>query len=282
MIGLCVVAACALAAIGGASTASATAKFGVCVAAKKAVYADSNCKEPAMKKGVPAPTKGKFEFEGAGECYPTKHGNYADNVCSKLAEKKGAPAPGKGKFEKAPLPTAEVTGAEAKLKSAAGTIKCASSKGTQTITSPTSLDSITTFKTCEGAGNKCTSAGKAEGEITTYELDGVLVEPKPGTASINITGDGSDGFGSAEEGKLLAEFSCVVVGVRVSAGPLGGALSPVNVMGTTETTTFEELVEQGLKAEFGAPPAFGGAPISSEQIGSVTATNPVPFEVHAP
>jgi len=292
MIGLCVVAACALAVIGGTATASAAskAKFGVCVAAKKAVYADSNCKEPAMKKGVPAPTKGKFEFEGAGECYPTKHGNYADNVCSKLAEKKGAPAPGKGKFEKAPLPTATVTSGPAELVTKKGAVKCLSSSGTQSILSPTTQTATTTFEGCTLLGQKCHNETNPEGVIKTFLLNGVLVEPAAGKASINLTGTGKDGHpgvgaegAGKHEGQYLAEFTCTGVADIRAYGKLGGALTPVNTMGTTVTTTFEKGVEQELVSDFAAVGTefspFEAEP--SEQLGSVLATSATTSEVHA-
>jgi hypothetical protein len=271
MIGLCVVAACAFAALAGASTASA-ASFNVCVPAKHGNYADAACSKLAEKKGAPAPGKGKFEKAAVGSCVPQKHGEWKDAACTVHGEKKGLPVAGKGKFEivKAPGP-ASVVGGAAELKSAAGKITCTASSGTEQITGAKSITATTTFTGCETAGNKCSNG--AEGEIKTFQLHGVLVEPTPGKASINLTGEGKDGLGAPNEGKYLAEFGCVVAAVRVEGGPLGGKISPVNSFSTTHTTAFEELVEQGLTAEFG-PPGFGAGTktFPSEQIGSVTAT----------
>jgi hypothetical protein len=276
MIGLCVVAACGLAALAGASTASA-AKFSVCVPSKHAVYANSTCTEVAMKKGVPS-GKGKFEKVEAGTCVPAKHSVYEDAACSKVAMKKGVPS-GKGKFEKAGG-TAKVTGAHAELVSAAGTIECSSSSGTETFTGGKSLTAVTIFKGCETKGAKCQNTATA-GEIATFELIGKLVEPAAGKASINLTGNGNDG----KKAGLLAEFGCTgVAAVRVSGGPLGGKISPVNTWGTSSTTTFEKEVEQGLTAEFG-PAGFPPAEtlvLPSEQIGAVTAVTALPVNVEAP
>jgi len=273
MIGLCVVAACAFAALAGASSASA-ASFNVCVAAKHGNYADSACSKLAEKKGKPAPGKGKFEKAEVGSCIAQKHGNYADAACSKLAEKKGKPAPGKGKFEKVAAPgPATVAGGAAELKSAAGAITCTSSSGTEQITGGKTITATTLFKGCETKGQKCENVGA--GEIATFQLHGVLVEPSAGKASINLTGEGK-GSPGPNEGKYLAEFACVgVAAVRVYAGtgPLGGKITPVNTFSTTHTTAFEELVEQGLAADFGTPGfGVGTKSFPSEQIGSVTST----------
>jgi len=286
MIGLCVVAACAFAALAGASTASAAgAKFNVCVAQKKGNYSDAACEKLAEKKGKPAPGKGTFEKKGAGECYPAKKANYADAACSKLAEKKGKPAPGKGHFEKAPTPSATVKGGAAELKSPAGSIKCTASTGTQQITGPTTLTAATTFTGCAAGGvAPCNSAGKASGEITTYALNGALVSTGSKKAAIHLTGEGKDGLAGPHEGKYLAEFECPAasLAVRVYGGPLGGNLNPVNVVTTTETTEFQAGIEQGLLADFG-PPGFVGASenVPSEQIGNVVATSGA-SEIEAP
>jgi len=283
MIGLCVVAACAFAALAGASTASA-ASFNVCVPAKHGNYADAACSKLAEKKGLPAPGKGKFEKAAVGSCIGQKHGNYADAACSKLAEKKGVPAPGKGKFEKvAPPAAATVAGGHAELVGAAGAIKCTASTGTESITGGKTITAKTTFTGCELKGAKCQNTA-TEGEINTFKLHGVLVEPSAGKASINLTGEGSDGLGGPHEGTYLAEFGCPpVAAVRVIKGPLGGKISPVNTFSTTHTTTFEEKVEQGLEGEFG-PAGFPPAETltaPSEQLGSVTATG-ASVDVSAP
>lgn len=279
MIGLCVVAACGLAAIGGASTASAAAKFGVCAAAKKAVYTDSNCSIVAEKKGVPD-NKGKFEFEEAGTCYPSKKAVYEDSGCTKVAEKKGLPDH-KGKFEKAPLQSAVVTGGTGELVSAAGTIKCTSSTGGQQITSGTTLTAQTVFHGCETKGQKCQNTA-TEGEIATFPLNGKLTEPSTGKASVKLTGTGSDGQGGAHEGSYLAEFGCTgVAAVRVF-GELGDNIKPVNTMTKSVTTEFVSGLEQGLISEFG-PATFNPSEtltLPSEQIGNVTAVTAENGEVH--
>jgi hypothetical protein len=273
IVALCAMALFALVAIGGTATASA-ASFNVCIAKKKGNYADAACSKLAEKKGVPAPGKGKFEKAEVGSCVAQKKGNYEDGACSKLAEKKGKPAPGHGKFEKVAAPgPATVAGGAAELKSAAGAITCTASTGVEQITGGKSLTAATTFTGCETLGQKCQNTA-TEGEIKTFQLHGVLVEPAAGKASINLTGEGKDGLGGPNEGKYLAEFGCTgVAAVRVHGGPLGGKITPVNTFSTTHTTSFEAGVEQGLIADFG-PPGFGAGTkeLPSEQIGSVTST----------
>jgi hypothetical protein len=280
ILGLALIAVFALVALAGASSASATAKFGECVGFKHGKYADPNCATLFLKKGVPV-AKGKFEFVGAGTCYAKKHGAYTDEGCTTFSEKKGVHVL-KGKFEKASLPSAAVTGGTGELRSPAGVIACTSSSGSQQVTSPTTLVAQTIFHGCETKGQKCQNTAN-EGEIQTFALNGVLVEPSAGKASINLTGTGSDGLGGAHEGQYLAEFGCTgVAAVRVFE-KLGGKLSPVNVMGTKVETAFEEGVEQQLVAEFG-PPGFGSGTLTlpSEQIGTVEANSATTSEVHAP
>ena len=270
MIGLCAVAAFAFAALAGVSTASA-AQFNVCAhVGKGGNYTEAACKTESLKKGKPA-HKGAYEKKVGGECFAMKKGNYTESKCETESLKKGKPAH-KGSYELAD-PSSTVTGGHAELVSAAGTIECSSSTGTQKITGAKSIVATTLFKGCETKGQKCTSftGAKAEGEIETLTLDGALVEPHTGQASINITGaDGHE-----------AEFACVGVAyVRVSSGPLGGKITPVGSYVTSETTTFEEKVEQGLIAEFASSPTFEGAEsLPSEQLGSVTASGTTDVEI---
>jgi hypothetical protein len=276
IVGLCVMVACAFAAVSGASSASA-AEFGVCIAKKKSHYANSSCTTLPAKAG-----KGGYEWEPAGACYANKKSVYTESKCETVATKKGVPDH-KGGFEKAPLLSAVVSGGTGELRSAAGTIKCTSSSGFQQITGPKTLVAQTVFHGCETQGQKCQNTAN-EGEIATFELDGTLTEPAAGEASVKLTGTGSDGKGGPSEGHYLAEFGCTnVAAVRVH-GELGDRVTPTNVSGTSELTTFAEGVEQGLISEFG-PASFNPSEtltLPSEQIGTVTATTSTPGEIHAP
>ncbi len=290
ILGLALVAVSALAvALVGASSASATAKFGECVSFKHGKYADPNCATLFLKKGVPV-AKGKFEFVGAGECYAKKHGAYDDSACTVLHMKKGVPVP-KGKFEKVPLQNGTESGGTGKLVSAAGTIECTASTGTQNILSPTTASSQTNFTNCsaESGAVQCTglipnpNTGKEEpGEISTFKLGATLAEDQPHEASARLLGEGSDGLGGPNEGKYFAEAACPpVTAFRVDGGPLGDNITPVNTMGTSNTIEFLTGDEQGLLTEFGAPPwSPPAATLPSEQIGNVTITNPKAAEVH--
>ena len=100
MLGLCLVAVFALAAVAAAGSASAAEpEWGHCIVSKKAVYANSNCTEVAMKKGKPS-HKGAYEWLGGAEtCYPSKKAVYANSNCTEVAMKKGKPSH-KGSYEK--------------------------------------------------------------------------------------------------------------------------------------------------------------------------------------
>ena len=100
MLGLCLVAVFALAAVAAAGSASAAEpEWGHCIAKKKAVYADSNCTTVATKHGVPD-HKGAYEWiPGNASCYPMKKGTYTESGCVTVATKHGVPDH-KGSYEK--------------------------------------------------------------------------------------------------------------------------------------------------------------------------------------
>ena len=100
MLGLCLVAVFAFAAVAAAGSASAAEpEWGHCIASKKAVYADSNCTTVATKHGVPD-HKGAYEWiGGAVSCYPMKKGTYTESGCLTVATKHGLPDH-KGSYEK--------------------------------------------------------------------------------------------------------------------------------------------------------------------------------------
>ncbi len=101
MLGLCLVAVFALAAVAAAGSASAAEpEWGHCIAQKHGNYTEGNCQTVATKHGVPS-HKGGYEWLGGGgaSCYAMKHGNYADSGCTTVATKHGLPDH-KGHYEK--------------------------------------------------------------------------------------------------------------------------------------------------------------------------------------
>jgi hypothetical protein len=272
ILGLCLMAACALGAVSMSASASA-AHFGKCVAAKKANYTEGNCATVAMKNGVPD-HKGHFEFEATGTCYPQKKANFTEGACATVAMKNGVPDH-KGHFELSPDYTYASTGGIAELASAAGVIKCTASAGGGVVVSGTLTKAQTIFTGCETKGKKCQNTAN-EGEIETFELDGNLTEPTSGDAQLVISG--------TFEGKYEAEFGCTeVAAIRVS-GTVGGEQSPTNVTSHTNTLLFHEAVEQNLKAEFGPPgwPAGETLTLPSEQRAEITNTSASEAEIHIP
>jgi len=258
ILGLCLMVACAFAAVSVTSSASA-AEFGQCVAAKHGAWANSTCTVKPAKAG-----KGSFNFEAADSCYAMKHGNFTESGCKTVSEKKGKPAH-KGGFESAPSPTYTTSSGPAELITPGfGAVKCSASTGAGAITGGKSTTTQTSFTGCESSGQKCQNTA-TEGNIVTFPLTGALTEPTVGKAETVLT---------PTSGKYLAEFACTGVAVIRTGGSVGGNNTPVNTQGTTTSFDFEKGVEQNLETEFSASEKFEPAetlgPFASEQVGVFT------------
>lgn len=272
ILGLCLMAACAFAAVSVASSASA-AEFGQCVSFKKGNYTESGCKTVAEKKGKPD-HKGSFEFEPADSCYAQKKGNFTESGCKTVAEKKGKPDH-KGSFESTPSPTYTTESGPAELVTPGfGAIQCKASTGSGAIISGTQTTTQTSFTGCETDGQKCQNTA-TEGNIVTFPLTGTLTEPATGVAETVL---------KPTSGSYLAEFGCTGVAVIRTGGSVGGKNLPVDTTGTTTTFDFEAGVEQHLETEFSASPAFEPAetlgPFPSEQKGVFTLTGTPAEMIH--
>jgi hypothetical protein len=99
LVGLCLAAVFAFAALAASAAQAAEPEWGRCVAQKHGNYTEGNCFTVATKKGVPD-HKGKYEWLPGAEarCLPAKHGNFTESSCLTVATKKGVPDH-KGKFE---------------------------------------------------------------------------------------------------------------------------------------------------------------------------------------
>jgi hypothetical protein len=276
ILGLCLMVACAIAAVSVAS-ASASAQFGSCVGFKHGNFTESNCATVAEKKGAPD-HKGTFEFVPADSCYATKGGNFTENKCITVAgkTKKGVFTPDhKGGFESTPSPSFTTSSGPAELTTPGfGAVKCSASTGGGVIESGTTETTTTSFTGCESSGQKCQNTA-TEGNIVTFLNAGVLTEPTTGTAATVLT---------AASGKYLAEFGCTGVAVIRTGGSVGGHNTPVNTVSSTSTFTFEKGFDQNLETEFSASPAFEPAetvgPFPSEQHGVFTIKTSSPIETH--
>ncbi len=103
IMGLCLVAAFALAAVFAAGSASAAEpEWAGCVPQKHGNFTEEKCATVAEKHGVPD-HKGHYEVKSgqAATCIAQKHGNYTESECKTVAEKHGAPDH-KGHYEQTP------------------------------------------------------------------------------------------------------------------------------------------------------------------------------------
>jgi len=275
IVGLCLVAAFAFAALAGASTASA-AKYNVCVAKKKGKYSDSACSVLDEKKGKP---KGSFEREVPDSCYEVKKGKYSDAGCSVLDEKKGKP---KGSHELAPSPTFKDATGPATLETPAfgpNNVTCTSSTSEGEITGAKSATDRATFTGCQLEGFPCESIGP---ESTPSGTPEVIITNGLNTELIDV--------GPAVDSKIVAngehtvyssEFACVGGLVKLrTQGYLSGEYTPgsVGVESNTSTVLFEgPNTEQFLGTEVNSPETsftwVGPAPSNENIPGGAKNTN---------
>jgi hypothetical protein len=213
IVGLAMVAALALGAF-AASSASALPELGRCVAKAGGKYKDSNCTEKA--------TGGSFEFV-------------------KNAIKK--------KF------TSE--GGEGVLETVSGnTVKCTKETAVgeylEKGTTPSTKEVhhvVATFTGCSAPalGLSCKTAGHAEGEIVTNELEGKMGYISGKGTKTPVVGQELKP-GKTAPGKLFAKFECgpglaiIEVG-KGTVAPTGNdciiaPIAPVNVMALTATETY--------------------------------------------
>lgn len=273
ILGLCVVAAFALTAVGLAGTAQA-GEYGQCVAVKKGTFKDANCTEPVAKKG-------KFAFISFG-CVAQKKGEYTDPACTVKSKKAK-----KGKFEKRTLKFTD-TGGAAELKSPAGAVTCKASTSVGEITGPKSdLDTVK-FTGCEALGGGCKGlADTVEGTITTNLLETTLVdfgEKGPGGKGGPAKGEVWEDFKNTKGpgAPYLAAFVCTKAGFGRAKGNVSGVKKDIiNKMGTTsENVLGEGKAEQNLLSDLGCSSATfetcAAKEVASTQTNSSIDTYPSP------
>jgi hypothetical protein len=201
----------------------------------------------------------KYIDKGKEKSKAIYEGKYLTNTCTTLA-----PEPGKyyegpeGKYERGSAVGIKSTDKTktATLASAAGTITCKSSTGTDEITGSKTDKNVTNFKTCVLSVTKgaCTTPGDASGEITSTAVSRLIDHGEKGPSGGEpAEGEVWDEFES-ESGPtgLLAEFVCAPGVIFETSGTLSGVATPVNAKGSTKgTTTFGAgKGEQDLVTEF--------------------------------
>jgi hypothetical protein len=204
IMGLCLVAVFAMAAVASASASAAEPAFFSCqkLTSKPFTgkYTDKKCSKEATTKEVEEGKKNKYELvEG--------------DVLGKEF---------KGKGGKATLHTPAVGGI-VECKSFADKGKITSGKHEANVTS--------TFTACTSLGKKCTSPGAKAGSIVTKKLEGDLGYINAAKHEVGVDL-------KAEGGTILAEFNCEGLEIVVT-GSVIGKITPTNTFSKSNTTTFK-------------------------------------------
>jgi hypothetical protein len=257
VIGLCVLAACGLAAVSAAGAQAA--EYGQCVSQKKGNYTERNCQTMSKSKSGAPNHRGQFEWRPGPppSCIRIahKHGNYADSTCTTPAKR-----PGTGFYETAPGPglRSEAFMVTIATPSLANTVECEKELITGEITGlDTELQTVI-LTGCETLGEgalPCTTKHQGKGTIKTLPLETRLIahgekgpgglEPAPGQVWTELSGT------AANNGEI-AEFACGGSGHYRLSGSMSGPTSyVVNLMSTVRLVAYGEGAgEQDILAEF--------------------------------
>jgi hypothetical protein len=228
MMGLCLVAVCALAAVAVSSASAALPEFKVCVKAEKVgkayngKYADKEC-SVAEPKG-----EGKYELKGweAAKKFGVKGKNGVSTLDSYIPENEAEPWKG---------------------GTVAGVVSCKSGKSEGEITGPKTTSITVEFKTCTSEGHKCTSPGQKAGVIKTRPLIATLGYINKAEKTV-----GSD-VEAADHG-ASAEFSCEVLEIQTVGSVIGVNSGDVNKISNEGTQTFKVNSKGGQEVVFGEFP----------------------------
>jgi hypothetical protein len=253
LVGLCLVAAFAVAAI--AASSAFAGEYGFCVAKKKGRYSDPGCTQPAARKG-------HWEWIGADSCYPMKKGRYAEGKCATLdLNKKGKP---KGAWELAPSPTYGDSSGQAVLKiPGVAKITCSGSESDGEVTGPFTDKDTVLFVGCR---LRQPSGSEAQCSVHTFPLLTELIdhetlglselEPKEGEVWTEYFAEKNE----ADPEALIAIISCPEIDLFVAVrGSLSGVTTPTGVMtaGPYSIAFAAGVGEQDLVAETNSQPMFG-------------------------
>ncbi|HEX3851756.1 MAG TPA: hypothetical protein VHW01_12365 [Polyangiaceae bacterium] len=246
MMGLCLVAVLAVAAVAVSSASAALPEYKVCAkAAKETAKYTENGKE-----------KSKSVYTGA----------FSDKLCSVAApagkyRAGGAP---EGKYELESWEAAKKKGFKGKngvstLDSyipeneatpwtggtIVGTVSCKSAKSVGELTGPKTSTVTVEFKTCTSEGKKCSSAGQKAGTIKTALLNTTLGYIEAGVVGSDVE--------AASKG-ASASFSCEGLEIVTVGSLIGVNTGNVNKVSKEGTQTFNVNAKGGQEVVFGAFP----------------------------
>jgi hypothetical protein len=205
IMGLCLVAVFAMAAVVSASASAAEPAFYECakLTAKPFTgkYTDKKCSKEASPGEIAEGKKNKYELqEGIGA--------------------KGKAFKGKG--GKATLHTPAV----------GGVVECKSFKDEGHIATPTTENKVvSTFTSCTSLGKKCTSPGAKAGSIVTKNLAGELGYINKAKKEVGV-------LLKPESGTVLAEFNCEGLEIVTSGSVIGTQTGDINTFSKSSTNTF--------------------------------------------
>ena len=205
IMGLCLVAVFAMAAVVSASASAAEPAFYECAKLTAKPYTgkftDKACSKAASAEEIAAGKKNKYELkEGIG----TKGKAF------------------KGKGPAATLHTPAV----------GGEVTCKSFADTGFINTPTTENKVvSTFKTCESLKKKCLSPGAKAGTIVTKNLQGALgyISKSPLKVGVVL---------SPETGTVLAEFNCEGLEIETTGSVIGEQKGDINVFNKKSENVF--------------------------------------------
>jgi hypothetical protein len=228
MMGLCLVAVFAIAAVAVSSASAALPEYKVCAKAEKVgkvyngKYNDKLCTSENGK------SEGKYELKGweAAKKFALKGKNGVSTLDSYIPESESEPWKG---------------------GTVAGVVTCKSGKSAGEITGPKTATITVEFKTCTSEGHKCTSPGQKAGVIKTKLLSATL-----GYINKEAKTVGSD-VEAADKG-VSAEFSCEVLEIVTVGSVIGVNSGNINKISKEGTQTFNVNAKGGQEVVFGEFP----------------------------
>ena len=209
IMGICLVAVFAMAAVVSASASAAAPAFYECAKLTK---------NPTTKK-----YEGKYsEKTCAKEASPTEQ---AEGKKNKYELKEGIGAKGKPFKGKGPAATLHTP-------AVGGEVTCKSFKDSGSINTPTTENKVVSeFKTCESLKKKCASPGQKAGTIKTNSLAGELgyISKSPLKVGVLL---------KPESGSVLAEFNCEGLEIETTGSVIGEQKGDINVFNKTSENVF--------------------------------------------
>ena len=225
MMGLCLVAALALAAVAVSSASAALPEYKVCAKATKVGKTYTGKFNDKLCTSANEAGTGKYELEGweAAKKKTFTGKNGTSTLTSYIPENEATPWTGG-----APV----------------GVVTCKSGKSAGEITGPKTSTVTVEFKTCTSEGKKCSSAGAKAGVIKTKQL----------TATLGYIEGGVGSDVEASDHKVSASFSCEGLAIVTVGSVIGVNSGNVNKISKEGTQTFSENAKHGQSVVFGEFP----------------------------